>query len=322
MAQQPRTGRVNAWFLARLPRQDTQLLTQRNVYILPSRAGLALAATLLVLLVASINFELNLGYLLTFLLAGAALVGMHLGHGTLRGLTLHLVPPEPAFAGSAATLEVQLASERATPRHAVSLAVQGSDARAWTDVPAGGQATVRIAFEAPSRGIHPVPPVTAETRFPIGSFRVWALWRPAAEVLVYPAPELPPPPLPTGEPRAGTAALQVHAHGPGEIDGVRAYQRGDPVRLVVWKKAARAIAAGTDDLVSRDTHQSQQQDLWLDHAQAGTTDMEARLSRLCSWVQQAERLGVPYGLRLPGLQIAPAQGAAHQRHCLEALARC
>ena len=41
MAKQPRTGRVNAWFLARLTRQDTLLLTQRNVYILPSRAGLA-----------------------------------------------------------------------------------------------------------------------------------------------------------------------------------------------------------------------------------------------------------------------------------------
>ena len=41
-----------------------------------------LAATLLVLLVASINYQLNLGYLLTFPLAGSALVGMHLCHGT------------------------------------------------------------------------------------------------------------------------------------------------------------------------------------------------------------------------------------------------
>ena len=33
-----------------------------------------LGATLLVLLVGSINYQLNLGYLLTFLLAGSALV--------------------------------------------------------------------------------------------------------------------------------------------------------------------------------------------------------------------------------------------------------
>ena len=48
-------------------------LGHRNIYVLPSAAGCMLAATLLVLLVASINFQLNLGYLLTFLLAGSAL---------------------------------------------------------------------------------------------------------------------------------------------------------------------------------------------------------------------------------------------------------
>src|SRR6476469_286700 len=106
------TRHIEAWFQARLPVQDTQLLTQRNVYILPTPAGWMLAVTLLTLLVASINFELNLGYLLTFLLAGSALAGMHVGHATLRGIALHLAQPEPAFAGRAARLQVQLSSER------------------------------------------------------------------------------------------------------------------------------------------------------------------------------------------------------------------
>ena len=78
-------ARFRHWLQARLTPRDVLLLTQRNVYILPTRPGLMLAATLLVLLVASINYQLNLGYLLTFLLAGSALVGMHLCHGTLRG---------------------------------------------------------------------------------------------------------------------------------------------------------------------------------------------------------------------------------------------
>ncbi|XAH22352.1 DUF58 domain-containing protein [Xylophilus sp. GW821-FHT01B05] len=316
------TGRISGWLANRLPLQDTQLLTQNNVYILPTRAGLALVATLLVLLVASINFELNLGYLLTFLLAGAAAVGMYLGHGTLRGTTLHLAPPEPAFAGSAAVLDIQLSSARAAPRHALAVAVRGSQAYSWTDVPGGGMATVQVSFVPPGRGLHAVPMLTAETRFPLGTFRVWTVWRPAAQVLVYPAPETPAPPLPTGASTAGNAPVQAQARGPGEIDGLRAYQRGDPLRMVVWKKAARAIAAGSDDLVSRDTHHTQQQDLWFDLAHTGAPALEQRLSRLCAWVLQAERLGVPYGLRLPGATLQPAQGPAHQRQCLEALARC
>ena len=49
-----------------------------------------LAGALLVLLLASINYQLNLGYVLTFLLAGSGVVSMHLTHATLRGLTLRL----------------------------------------------------------------------------------------------------------------------------------------------------------------------------------------------------------------------------------------
>ena len=67
-----------------------QTLTQGNVYILPTRAGWMFGLTLLVLLLASVNYQLNLGYMLTFLLAGSGVVSMHITHGTLRGLTLHL----------------------------------------------------------------------------------------------------------------------------------------------------------------------------------------------------------------------------------------
>ncbi|HQQ71741.1 MAG TPA: DUF58 domain-containing protein, partial [Alicycliphilus sp.] len=106
----------------------------------------------------------------------------------------------------------------------------------------------------------------------------------------------------------------------GEFDGVRAYRRGDPLKLVVWKKAAKSLATGTSDLVSRDSQQAQRQELWLDAAATGLAEPEARLSRLAAWVLQADRLGLDYGLRLPARQIAPNSGAAHRRCCLEALA--
>lgn len=311
--------RLRQWWQARLPLSDTLTLTQRNVYIVPTRAGFMLMATVLVLLIGSINYQLNLGYLLTFLLAGSAVAGMHLGHSTLRGLTLNLLHPEPRFAGTAATLAVVLTNPGKTVRHGIGLAVlQGPAAGqwAWSDVPAQGRSTVEVAFRPERRGLHPVPPLTAETRFPLGTFRVWTVWRPAAQVLVYPAPEKNPPPLPPGEPRTGGAA-QARAPASGEFEGVRAYRRGDPLKLVVWKKAAK-----TDQLVSRDTLQAQRYELWLDHAQAGVADPEARIARLAAWVLQADKLGQEYGLRLPGQQIAPGTGEAHKRRCLEALALC
>jgi uncharacterized protein (DUF58 family) len=179
-----------------------------------------------------------------------------------------------------------------------------------------GSCSVELAVAPGRRGRHPLPTLTLETRFPLGTFRVWTLWRPAAQVLLYPQPEANPPPLPTGEPRStGTATAPLASSA--EFDGVRPYRRGDPLKHIVWKKAAK-----TDTLVSRDTGQAQHLALWLDLAQTGGTGLEHRLSRLCAWVLEAEQLELDYGLRLPGVEITPSHGEAHKRRCLEALALC
>lgn len=314
--------RFNTWLSARLPATDSLLLTQRNVYILPTRPGWMLALTLLVMLVGSINEQLNLGYLLTFLLAGCAAAGVHVSHGTLRGLTLHMAPPAPCFAGTAAHLQLTLSSTRSRPRYGIGVAVGGHTDWAHVDVPAQGSANVTVGWQPPGRGRHALPALKAETRFPLGTFRVWTVWRPAATVLAYPTPESTPPPLPPGVPKAGTAANAPSAPG-AEFDGVRAYRRGDPRKAVVWKRVAQAMARGSDELVSRD-HASAQQthELWLDWAHTGTADTELRASRLTAWVLQAERLGMPYGLRLPGREFPPHLGGPHRLQCLEALALC
>ena len=87
-------------------------------------------------------------------------------------------------------------------------------------------------------------------------------------MLVYPAPELQVPPLPPGEPRSGGAAAAAQVQDAGEFDGIRSYRRGDPLKLVMWKKAAKADEQGTG-LVVRDTLQAQRYELWLDFALAG-----------------------------------------------------
>ena len=312
-------SRVDHFWLSRLHPADSSTLTQRNVYILPTRPGWMLAATLLVLLIASINYQLNLGYILTFLLAGCAVVGMHVCHGTLRGLTLQLLAPEPCFVGSAATLTVQLHSQRKTPRFGIGLAVLGSGQWSWTDVEPQGSARVHIAMHPSRRGLQDLPALTAETRFPLGTFRVWTVWRPAARLLAYPAPESHAPPLPAAEPSAG-GSMAAHQQSSGEFDGVRPYRRGDALKTVVWKKVAKA-----GQLISRDSQQAQRFELWLDLQHCGSFagaagTLEHRLSRLCAWVLAAERQGLRYGLRLGSQTLAPNSGEAHQRACLSALA--
>ena len=305
--------RIQRWFL-RIPPSDSLRLDHRNTYILPTRAGLMLAFTLLVLLLASINYQLSLGYLLTFLLAGCAAASIWVAHSMLYGLRLQMLAPQPLFAGALAVLGVQLINERRSPRLAIALAPHGTQNWSWADVPAQGHASAQLSFKPPRRGLHALPALTVQTLFPLGAFRVWSVWRPAAQVLVWPAPEASPPPLPPGQPVPGSG-IAAGARAAGEFDGVRAYQHGDPMRLIVWKKFARAGA-----LVSRDALQMQQRQLWLDFALTGALEPEARLSRLAAWVLAAEAQGLDYGLRLPGVEIPPDQGALHRLRCLKELA--
>ncbi len=311
--------RWRRWWLARHPATDTWTLNQHNIYILPTKGGWAFGLTLLVMLVSAINYQLNLGYVLTFLLAGAGLVSIHLTHGTLRGLTLRLRPAAPVFAGETALLEVVLSNPGAA-RHGVGVRVRGRGfgARdAWCDVQALGQASAKVSIVPPTRGLHAVPPLVVETRFPFGLFRAWTHWRPASPVLAYPRPEQSAPPLPLAQSAPGETQHARRGQG-SELDGVRAWRRGDSLRQVVWKKVARSGA-----LVSRETTSESSRELWLDWQAAAVpehADAEARLSRLSAWVLAAEQQGLVYGLRLPGLQVAPDRGDGHKRKLLRELA--
>jgi uncharacterized protein (DUF58 family) len=313
--------RWQAWLMARHPRSDTHAMGQRNIYIVPSRPGLFFCVTIAVLLIASINDQLSLGYMLSFMLAGAGLASMQKTHANLSGLSLDLKAPEPVFAGSEATLEIRL-HNTGRARYGIGLRLQGAseDATAWSDVPARGHAVVHLRYALPTRGLHELPTLQIITRFPLGLFRSWSLWRPAAKAWVYPQPAVPV--LPFAPQQAGaedapasTAQLQKGQ----DFEGVRPYRAGDSMRQVLWKKAPLALQQN-QPLPVRDTHAPAARQLWLDWRDARGGDTESRLRTLCAWVLEAERIQAPYGLRLAGHETPPALGPSQRQACLEQLA--
>lgn len=314
--------RWTQWWQARHRPCERLLLTQRNVYILPTAAGGMLALTVLVMLIASINFQLNMGYLLTFLLAGSATAGMLAGHATLRGLTLHLRAPEPVFAGQHCLLRVQLHNPARAARYGVGLTLDAQADSAGLCTTVAGAAALDIAWLAPARGRLALPRLRVFTRFPMGMFRAWALWQPAGTALVYPAAQADAPPLPSAP--APHGATQHSCAAPGtDFEGLRPYRAGDPPKSIVWKKVAQAVARGSADLVSRDsTAPPAGGDLILDLPSTGLQELEQSLSRLCAWVLAAHAGGLRFGLTLPGQTIAADAGPAHRDRCLKALALC
>ena len=283
-----------------------------------------LGLTLAVLLLASVNFQLNLGYALTFLLAGSALASLWMAHRNLRGLQIRLDPLQPVFQGERALLPLVL-QHRVARRdcHGLSIALGRSKAAlAWThaDVPAGQSQRIILSSVPHQRGWQQLPRVVLESRFPLGVFHLWSYWQPQARVLVYPAPETSAPPIQYADSHEDGTAQPIERSA-ADQDGIRSYQRGDALRSVVWKKAATALASGSGDLVVRDGHASRTQSLWLEVRATGLSDPEAQIARLTAWVLQADAQHWRWGLSLPsGRRIDPGTGPHHLALCLEALA--
>ena len=295
------------------PERGTIVLMHRRVYIVPTQLGWLFALTLAILLLGSINYALSLGFALTFLLAGMGLAGMVHTARNLARMAVSVGRAEPVFAGEAAQFRVYLDPRGAFDRPAILARHLQSRSQMVVDVPAGGLAEVVLAVPAAQRGWLPLGRVMFETRFPLGIFRSWSYVEPDARCLVYPRPERSPLPPPSAESARG--ALRSPTPGNDDYSGMRTYQLSDSPRHVAWKAVAR-----TDHMLTKQFTGEAAAELWLDWARLAHLGLEHRLSRLAGWVLEAERAGVQYGLRLPGVEIAPGRGEAHRAACLQALA--
>ena len=309
-------ARHRAWWEKRLSARDEVTLDLRHVYILPTRMGGLFGALLAVLLLASVSYQSNLSYLLTFLLASIAASAMFMTSGVLRGLRLHWPPPQAGFAQQPWVVKMVLAAETKRDRYAIGVRwYDASDEQStWVDVLGQQPSEVELLWTPEQRGWQNLPWVVVHTRFPLGIFRAWSVWRLASPAMVYPAPEVGDVPWPaSGSDAAGQGGLSRRGDEP---DGVRSYRRGDPLKWVLWKRMAKS-----DQLLSREAESVSGQRVWFDYAQTQLSDPEARLSRLTAWVLRADAVGVSYGLRLPGqAPIEPATGIAHRQRCLQQLA--
>ena len=297
-----------------MPEQGTVELGHRRVYIMPTRLGVLFGCTLAILLVGSINYAMSLGFALTFLLGGLGVAGMVHTARNLAQLSVGAGRVEPVFAGELAPLRLVLASRAPFDRPQILVRHAASGAQQVAELGARETTEVALAVPAPKRGWLPYGRMMLETRFPLGLFRAWSYVEPDARCLVYPRPVRGPLPPHSPDPRAGTA--RALAPGNDDYSGLRAYQPSDSPRHVAWKAAARS-----GDMLTKQFSGDAAAELVLDWSHLPpAAGIEERLSRLAGWVIAAERDGLRYGLRLPGLEIAADRGAPHRAACLQALA--
>ena len=306
--------RWQAFLLRRHPIEARTLtLVHKRIYIVPAGKGWGFALLLLISLIGATNYQLSLGFFFSFLLLGIGHAALLRTYAALLGLALTSLPAAPVFAGELARFPLRLGDSRGRARPGIVL-LSPDGACAEVDVPAGAQAVIEARIPAMRRGVLPLPRCRIECRTPSGWFVAWSYITLASDCLVYPCPEINPPPLPVGA-YSGRGSMQA-GDGDDDFAGLREYQPGDSPRRIAWKQLARS-----DQVLSKTYQSPLASEVILDWRTLAGLETEARLSRLCAWILGADAGGLRYGLILPGCIFEPDQGSAHRAACLAALAQ-
>jgi uncharacterized protein (DUF58 family) len=287
------------------------VIHRRRLYILPTRAGTALAALLLVMLVAGLNYTNSYALFLTFLLAGFAVVTMHQCHRNLLQVSLEGAIPSATFAGEPARLQLLIGNDTKLPRLEIDAGALGHSAGA--DLEAYSKQRVEISIPTSKRGVIRIERIRLATVYPFGLFRAWGWAHLPVEIIVYPRPHgsLPMPG------RSGTRqGLRSRLNaGTEEWLGLRPFRDGDSPRQVDWKAYARGSALLVKEYASAGSELYE-----FDFAQLAQLELEARLEQLARWIVDAEARGEQYGLVLPSQRLEADRGPEHRHRCLAALA--
>ncbi len=283
-----------------------------RVYILPTGVGLIYALMSFAMLLGSMNYNNNLSFVLTFMLAGLGFVAMHQCQRNLVGLELSFAGVEPVYAGQSAIFRIAVTNHSKNPRHGVMLYADQSVSEVH-DLPAGESKVFKLVVKTDRRGWVQLERFGIRTFFPFELFRSWAWLHMNLRGLVYPtAAATAPRPPPT---ESAQGHRQHDARGEEDFAGLRRYQNSDSPRNVAWKAYAR-----TGQLLSKQFAGADTSSQWFDFDAVPEDNVEQRLCILTRWVTDTDQSRADYGLRLPGREFSPAHGEAQRQRCLEALA--
>lgn len=296
-----------------LPELARQTLGRRNIFLLPTAEGGLFAGTLLVFLLAAINYSNGLAYAMTFLWAAAAALSLTSSQRNLLGLTLEEALPRAGFTGDSVGFRAIIANPHPTARWGIR--IEGPTGGALSlDLAPHERRLIEIPHPALARGQVFPPTLRLSSHYPFGLLRAFSRrLRLTTPALSYPRPARNAPLPPGCETTDEDTDLGTIRAGGQDFADLTPFRVGDSPRHIHWK----AAAAGRGLLVKQFAGQADHA-VWL--TLPSGLDLEAGLSFMCRQILDAERTGYRYGLRLGLLCLPPESGGRHQERCLRTLA--
>ncbi len=303
------SARISRMLASRSPRKREFVLSQKNIYIFPSKTGLAYLAVCLLMLVTAINYQSSLVYFYTFVLAAMFFMSIWLCFFNLSGLELRAGNPMFVSPSEESCYELTLHSSKA-PVSALYLSVL-PEHRVNAELEVGERISLHIKDAKRSRGVYVPDKVRVDSLFPFGLIVAWTWLKLDSICYVYPEPV---PYFGERMGRSGTDEAE-HLRSNDDMTNLKAYQAGESAKRINWKHYA-----SKETLVVREGEPKSFTPGWVRWDDYEAQAAEQRLSYMCYDVLQCSERQELFGLECPGTTIAPAKGEAHRLKCLALLA--
>lgn len=306
------------WIDRRSPAAVSVRLNRKNLFTFPTLMGFAFLGLSLLLWVLGTNYQNNLILALSYLLISLLVVSILHTYANLAGLNIKVLGAKPSFAGEPVQFILEVSGASARGNDNIAIKWWGGE-RVSFDFDASvasGNSTrqIAVALIAPQRGYIRPGKLLIESTYPLGLIRCWTWLNLDACAVVFPKPLKFD--LPLNEALTGDGDHGEQVPGGDDFSGLKEYRVGDSIKHIAWKHYARE-----QGLYSKEYSQAKDAETWLQWQSFLHLPSEDRLSALCYWALEFDRLGIPYGLRLPGKQLPPALNEGHRLSILSALAR-
>jgi len=305
--------RFNRWLKRRIPPASQHKLSNRNIFIMPSRFGFVYLIFVVLLFLLATNYQNNAIMLLSYLMASVFITTMMHSFFNLSGIALSADKKAAGYANTQIAFPIQISS----PNKRVNLNFCFDDQQAF-HLPQviQGEQTVYVSCHYENRGIYSPGRLKIWSEYSLGLFITWTRIDFEQQCTVYPET------TPFSKSNSNftgsgkeNSFLENSKPGIDDFFELKRHIPGEPFSRIAWKQFARGQGR-----LTKHYHQQQGTTCWLKLDDMPHHGIEKQLQYLCFLVNEYNHAGQVFGLALGQDNIAPSQGEYHFKQCLVALA--
>ena len=310
--------RLELFLAKRIPKSTRQTLSNRNIFIFPSKFGIAFLFFVLLLFVLGTNYQNNIILLLSYLLVSFFITAMLHSFFNFSGVTLEITHAPNGFAKQVIEVPVKITSTK--NRFDFFFQWPEQNIAQYEEIHQG-ENLFTIPFSKNSRGHWQAGRLKVFSYYGFGLFTTWSKLDFGLNIITYPEPQ----PFDLKQFNSSNNASnreQTFNHQQQQLRDeqdeffeLRAYRQGESYNHVAWKQVAKG-----QGWLTKKYQQNESAEHSLQLQQMPSAQLEEKLAQLCFIILEYSQLGLHYRVELFEQTIDAGEGETHLKACLTALA--